>query len=99
MPSGRWYITEHAVNCYVRALRWPDTDANWERAQAELIRGSTEASYRRTDRQGRELWRSPKRTGGGLRWVVDPRPHAGGPLPRVAWVGFGAPPAALFERD
>jgi hypothetical protein len=97
--KGRWYITEHAVNGYVFARRWPKDDEHWQLAESELIRISEDASYRRTDRHGRELWRSPSRTGGGLRWVIDPRPHPGGPLPRVAWVGFGKPPDHFFEPD
>jgi hypothetical protein len=53
------------------------------------------AAYRERDRYGRELWRSPRRTGGGLRWVIDPRVKAPD-LPEVIWVGFGAPPSRVW---
>lgn len=92
-----WYVTEHAVNCYVFARHWPDDDQHWERAEAELLDMCSAATFRARDRLGRELWRSPRRSGRGLRWVIDPRAHPGGPLPAVVWVGYAAPPVRYFD--
>jgi hypothetical protein len=98
MAPARWYVTEHAVDRYVFARRWPRDDAHWQRAEAELLELSAHASYR--ERHGAiEVWRSPKRTGGGLRWVIDTRPHPGGPLARVVWVGYSAPPSRYYTEQ
>lgn len=112
LGRARWYITRHAVERYMYARRWPDDDPHWERAEAELLDTCNDAALRGTDAQRRELWRSPKQpragrvrccsrhdppmTGGALRWVVDPRPHPGGELPAVVWVGYGAPSSRYY---
>lgn len=92
MSPPPWHITHSACQRYAFALRWPasDEDIIITRATEELTRLAGAASYRERDRYGRELWKSPKRTGGGLRWVIDPRVPAG-QLPDVIWVGRGAP--------
>lgn len=97
MSKPRWYLTDSAVNCFVFERRYPDTDAMLRRAEAELEALMPNAGYRQRDRYGRQLWRSPRRTGGALRWVVDPRPHH--PVdrrPRVIWVGCCAPPGRVW---
>lgn len=99
MTPPPWYITDHAITCYLHARGWPDNEANAHRAELELEQLSAAATYRSADTMGRELWRSPKRRGAGLRWVVDPRRYAGSPLPRVAWVGHGRPPTTLFAAS
>jgi hypothetical protein len=93
----KWYLTDSAVNCFVFARRYPDSDRSMRRAEAELEAMMPQAGFRERDRYGRELWRSPRRTGAGLRWVVDPRPtQRREKRPRVIWVGYGAPPISVW---
>jgi len=98
MTLLRWYLTDSAVNCFVFARRYPDTNEALRQAESELEAMIETAGFRQRDRYGRELWRSPKRTGGALRWVLDPRPgaHSSDKRPRVIWVGFGAPPSRVW---
>ena len=99
MTDARWYITQHAVQRYMHARRWPDDDAHFERAEDELLEMSAHANFRRREKHLEE-WRSPRRTGGGLRWLVDTRRPAtfvgGIPLARVVWVGYHAAPFEHF---
>lgn len=101
--KARWYVTHSAVNNFVDARKWPDDDAHFEKAEDELLQMCNEADFRSRDTAGRELWRSPRRTGSGLRWVVDrrqPQLTLGGaikdPRPRVIWVGYGRPPERVW---
>jgi hypothetical protein len=100
--KSRWYITHSAVNSYVNARKWPDDDAHFEKAEDALLQMCGEAEFRSRDTEGRELWKSPRRTGSGLRWVVDrrqPQLTRGAikdPRPRVIWVGYGRPPEHLW---
>lgn len=98
MTPPPWHLTRTALVTYAFARRWTrsrdEADQRedlLDRAEEDLTRLQTGAGFRESDRYGRELWRSPKRTGGGLRWVIDPRMKAPD-LPQVIWVGFGAPP-------
>lgn len=79
----------------MRIRHWPDDDAHFARAEDELLAMSAAATFKER-RQHFEAWRSPKRTGGGLHWLIDTRPHPGGTLPRVIWVGLGAVPFDHF---
>jgi len=99
VTGDRWYLTDSAVNCYVFARRWTDSAESLLRAEAELLRLMPDAAFRARDTYGRELWRSPKNTGGGLRWVVDPRPHPHPTdrRPRVLWVGQARPHAGVWS--
>lgn len=96
MPRPTWYLTDSAVNCFVFVKRYPDTDEAMVDAEAELVAMMPYAMFRASDRYGRQLWRSPRRTGGGLRWVVDPRPKLPDKRPRVLWVGWSAPPSRVW---
>jgi hypothetical protein len=93
-----WYLTDSAVNGYVAARRWPDTDDSLKRAEAALDRLMQDATFRDRDSEGRELYRS-RRQDGGLRWVVDPRVRPPDMRARVIWVGNGAPPARVWAKD
>ena len=100
-----WRITESAIDRYLHARHWRATHASTRHtAKAELERMKSAARYRRTDRFGRELWRSPSsKTGGnGMRWVIDTRdaddPSELAECPRVIWVGFGAPPLHVWAE-
>ena len=95
-------MTHSALVAYAFARRWAGSreatehdDRVLSQARGELERLMSGAGYRERDRYGREMWRSPKRTGGGLRWVIDPRVQPPN-LPDVIWVGFGAPPARVW---
>ena len=91
MPP-RWTLTEFAIRRGAHALR-----CSVDAAEDRLYELMPTATYRETDRQGRELWRSPK-SAHGLRWVLDDaRPGPGGQSPRVVWVGQGAPPAEHWD--
>jgi hypothetical protein len=92
----KWYLTDSAVNCFVFLRRYPDSDESMRRAEAELEKMIPHAGFRARDRYGRQMYRSPKRTGGALRWVVDPRPRLPDQRPRVIWVGRGVPPAGVW---
>lgn len=72
MPD--WYITDSAVERYHYAMRWRVHDS--ARARVELSALAQMATFRARDRKGRELWRSSKRLGRGLRWArVGAHPH------------------------
>ncbi len=91
-----WELTRTAIERFAHVLRdaarvsgqrpVEPTLADAERRLRELV---PTATYRETDSEGRELWRSPP-SASGLRWVVQ-----GG---RVLWVGQGRPPDRLFQR-
>ncbi len=71
-----------------------------EDARERLLELAQHARHKQTDLQGRQLWRSPaaRAQGYGMRWVVDPRVSPG-ELPRLLWVGFRAPPRAVWEAQ
>lgn len=97
--TARWYITDNAVSCYVFCRRWPDSDVSWNRAEEDLLEMCEHATFRARDSEGREHWKSPRRTGSNLRWIVDTRPlpgRPGGGLPRVIWVGFSGLPERFW---
>jgi hypothetical protein len=98
MTNPRWFLTESAVNCFVFVRRYPSDNDAKRQAESELAAMIPAASFRQRDRYGRQLWRSPRRTGGALRWIVDPRPgaHSSDKRPRVIWVGCGAPPFRVW---
>lgn len=93
MTLASWYITDSAVERYHHAMRWRAHDA--ARARAELSALAETATFRGRDRHGRELWRSSKRLGRGLRWVLGP-PQPPDTRPRVLWVGHGVPPESVW---
>jgi len=97
--TPRWQISDHAVHCYLHVRGWSATDANRDHAITALTELMPGATFRETDSQFREMWRSPKRTGGGLRWLVDTRTHAGRLEARVIWVGQGRPPAEMWSPE
>ena len=66
MTARNWYLTDSAVNCFVFARRYPASDESMERAERELKELMSRATFRKRDRYGRELWRSPRRTDSGL---------------------------------
>jgi hypothetical protein len=81
----RWYITQHAVDRYVHAMRWPGSDASWERAESALPAMCAHATYRATDRQSREEWRSSaeQAAAGCAGWSTLDRTRAGSRPPRL----------------
>jgi hypothetical protein len=87
-----WHLTQHAIERYQHVRGWRTADD--ARARIELQELAQHATYR-DGVDGLERWRSPKRSGGGLRWLIDTR-VARGDLPRVVWVGYGAPPLDHF---
>ena len=102
MTPAPWHLTHTALVSYAFARGWVQTreaaehdDGVLNDAEDGLTCLMPAAGYRARDRYGRELWRSPKRTGGGLRWVIDPRVQPPN-LPEVIWVGFGAPPTRVW---
>lgn len=102
MTPPPWHVTHTAIIEYAFARRWVRSRDEAERDEDVLDRAldaleaaQAAAGYRDSDRYGRELWRSPKRTGGGLRWIIDPR-VSHGERPQVIWVGMGAPPARCW---
>lgn len=100
MTPPPWHITDSAVARYAHARGWHVSGDYHsipkdirDRCEGGLEEVCKIASYRARDRYGRELWRTPKRTGGGLRIVIDPRE---GPTAAIIWCGYGAPPARVF---
>lgn len=98
MPP-RWQLTEFALRRGAHALR-----CSVDAAEDRLYELMPSATHRETDRQGRELWRSPRSQGGGLRWVLDTGWTVSGaaaagavPPPHVIWVGHGAPPEEHWD--
>jgi len=94
MADCRWYITQAAVEHWMRLRRYPDTDASFERAEDELMNLSEVARLKASDTDGRQLWRTGKPY--TARLVVDTRKlmrEDGRDLPRLIWVGQGRPPA------
>lgn len=100
MHPPPWHITHSACERYAHMLRWRPTsiDARIADATNQLEDKMAAATFKERDRYGRELWRSPKRHG-GMRWVIDPRRDHTAPvdqLPKVIWVGNGAPPFQVW---
>lgn len=90
--TGAWYITPHAVGCYMRIRRYAE-DAR-ERALRELTDLAPSAHYADSDSQGRQIWRTgrPLR----LRWLVSFASRSEGEAPQVIWVGQGRPPEKMW---
>lgn len=99
--TGKWYLTEHAVECFAHVLRDSRrdrsraADTSPEYASRRLQDLVATATYRETDTSGREIWRSPP-SAYGLRWVVSKARRPEGPLPQVIWVGQGKPPERVW---
>lgn len=94
MTPPPWHVTHSAAKRYAYAMRWFVEDI--KRAELELTELMGAAKYKKRDRYGREMWRSPRRTGRALRWIVDPRvPNS--MLPELVWVGQGTPPIQLWS--
>lgn len=83
----RWHLTEFALRRGAHVLR-----CSVDAAEDLLCELMPTATYRETDRAGRELWRSPK-SAHGLRWVLD----VDADPPRVVWVGQAAPPEQHWD--
>jgi len=74
--EGRWYITERAAREYCSFRKWPATEANVERATAELIELSRVARFSRLQDNGLELWRvRSNATRQGHRFLVGEPPR------------------------
>jgi hypothetical protein len=97
-------LTEHAIKCFVHFLR--DSRRNGLRqtgaitpdelsfAKRRLNEIMSTATYRDTDTQGRELWRSPPRAY-NLRWLLAYESDR--KFRKVIWVGAGRPPPAMWS--
>lgn len=85
---GRWFVTPHAVDRYIRRFA---PGLTYERAREELILQSESARYVKTftygNRAGYELWRGPRPR--KFRYWVAP---AEGGLPQLVTVMAGHDP-------
>lgn len=98
-------VTEHAIKCFVRFLRdatraaealdAPITQEKYAWARMRLGELMQTASYRSTDAQGRELWRSPP-SAYGLRWLLAYENDR--KVRKVIWVGASRPPKAMWSE-
>ena len=92
-----WELTRTAIERFAHVLRDAGrvsgqraSDPTLVDAERRLRELAPTATYRETDADGRELWRSPP-SASGLRWIVQ-----GG---RVLWVGQGRPPDRLWQPE
>lgn len=101
MNAERTEITLHAVKCFVHFLRdsrrngpretGEPTDRELDYARRKLNEILPTATYRETDRQHRELWRSPPRAY-NLRWLMICERD----IRKVVWVGASRPPQSMW---
>lgn len=80
-----WYISARAVRdyCALRRLGDPNDDDVFVAAEEELAEATCSAHYVRDTDGGHQMWRLPRRTGGGLRLIVSTSRREEGNMPQL----------------